>query len=74
MFSHKRVSSRVLTYLTVPNPRLTMIRSIQARARFTAETNSATRVKPFAVVEGERKRGRKGEGRDGGKEGVKEGV
>ena len=56
----------VLTYLTVPKPRLTMIRSIQASARFTAETNSATRIKPFAVVEGEMGgEGRGGEGRGG---------
>ena len=44
-----------------------MIRSIQANALFTAETNSATRIKPFAVVEGEG--GRKGrEGGRGGRE------
>lgn len=58
--SHKRF---LLTYLTVPKPRLTMIRSIQASARFTAETNSATRIKPFAVMEGERG----GEGGKGGR-------
>ena len=58
----KQSCKEVLTYLTVPKPRLTMIRSIQANARFTAETNSATRIKPFAVVEGEG-------GREGGREG-----
>ena len=56
--------------MTVPKPRLTMIRSIQASARFTAETNSATRIKPFAVVEGERRRGKGG--RKGGRGGKKE--
>ena len=56
--------------MTVPKPRLTMIRSIQASARFTAETNSATRIKPFAVVEGERRRGKGGrKGGRGGKKG-----
>ena len=57
----KKSCKRALTYLTVPKPRLTMIRSIQARALFTAETNSATRIKPFAVVEGEGGKGRQGE-------------
>ena len=67
-----------MTHLTVPKPRLIMIRSIQASALFTAETNSATRIKPFAVVEGEkngRRKERREEGRGGrkGKEGRKEG-
>ena len=44
-----------------------MIRSIQASALFTAETNSATRIKPFAVVEGEGGEERKG--REGGRKG-----
>ena len=59
----KEKNSLALTYLTVPKPRLIMIRSIQVSDCLTAETNSATRIKTFAVVEGE-KNGRREERRE----------
>ena len=34
------------TYLTIPNPRLTIITNILARARFTQDTNSANTIAP----------------------------
>ena len=37
------------TYLTIPNPMLTMITRILANVRFRQEINSANTTRPFAI-------------------------